>query len=123
MYKQASDLDPTDPTLLSNLSAALYELGMYELCIQATLKALKLVKAETEALKPKLTVRMVKSFLCIKQAHKAQKALSALPSGHPEHALLDVATGQALAMAPNNHTPSHENLRQLLEFPRYRPIL
>ena len=96
---------------------------MYELSIRATLKALKLVKQETDALKPKLTVRMVKSYLCIKQAHKAQEALSALPSGHPEYALLGVATSQALAIAPNNHTPSHESLRLLLDFPRYRPIL
>ena len=123
MYKAASDRDPTDPSLLSNLSAALYELGMYELCIRATLKALKLVKTETDALKPKLTVRMVKSYLWIKQAHKAQRALSALPSGHPEHALLGVAISQALAIAANDHTPSHESLRQLLDFPRYRPIL
>lgn len=96
---------------------------MYEVCIRITLKALKLVETETDALKPKLTARMVKSYLCIKQAHKAQEALSGLPPGHPEHALLGVATSQALAIAPSNQTPSHEAWRQLIDFPRYRPIL
>ena len=87
------------------------------------LKALKLVKTEADALRPKLTSRMVKSYLYMKQAHKAQQALSALPTGHPEHALLGVATGQALAITTNRQTQSHEDLRQLVDLPRYRPIL
>ena len=123
MYKEASNLDPANPTLLSNISAALYELGLYERCIGITLKALDLVKTETEALRPKLTARMIKSYLFIKQAHKAQQALSGLPTSHPEHPLLGVATDQALAITPNRQSQSHEDWRQLVDFPRYRPIL
>lgn len=84
---------------------------------------MKLVKTETEALRPKMTTRMVKSYLYIKQAHKAQQALSSLPTSHPEHALLDAATGQALAITFNSQTQSQEDWRQLVDFPRYRPIL
>ena len=96
---------------------------MYELCIPTISKALKLMKTETEALRHKLTVRMVKSYLYIKQPHKAQQALSALPTSHPGHALLDAATGQALAITSNSQTQSQEDWRQLVDFPRYRPIL
>ena len=116
-------MDPSDPTLLSNLSAALYELALYEPCIGITLKALKQVKTETEALRPKLTARMVKSYLYIKQAHKAQQALSALSTSHPEHALLGAAIDQAMAIIPNSQPQSHKDWRQLVDFPRYRPIL
>ena len=78
---------------------------------------------EKDALKPKLTARMVKSYLYIKQAQEAQQALSALPLGHPEHALLGVATCQALAITTNRQTQSHEDWRRQVNFPRYRPIL
>ena len=57
---------------------------MYELCIQIILKALKLIKTETEALRPELTARMVKTYPYIKQEHKAQQYLSVLDTGHPE---------------------------------------
>lgn len=80
------------------------------------------MKPETEALRPKLTARMVKSYLYIKQAHKAQQALSELPTGHPEHALLSVATSQALPTTSNSQSQPHEDWRQLVDFPRYRPI-
>ena len=73
VYKEGADLDPADPTLLSNLSAAVYELGLYEQCIGITLKVLKLMKPEKKALRPKLTARKVKSYLYIKQAHKLSK--------------------------------------------------
>lgn len=96
---------------------------MYEVCIRISLKALKLVGTETDTLKAKLTVRMVKSYLCIKQAHKAQEALSGLAPGHPQHALLGVATSQALAISPNDQTPSHEDWKPLIDFPRYRSNL
>ena len=96
---------------------------MYELCIPTISQALKLLKTETEALRLKLTARMVKSYLYIKQAHKAQQALSRLPTSHPEHTLLGIATGQALAITSNSQTQSHEDWGQLVDFPRYRPIL
>ena len=96
---------------------------MYEVCIRISLKALKLVGTEPDTLQAKLTARMVKSYLCIRQAHEAQEALSGLAPGHPEHALLGVATSHALAISTTNPTPSHEDWRQLIEFPRYRSTL
>ncbi|EGG03340.1 uncharacterized protein MELLADRAFT_65695 [Melampsora larici-populina 98AG31] len=62
-YKVAAALVPSDPTPLSNLSAATFELGDYEKSIQFSNQALALLEkeADTDPRKQKLIIRLSKA--------------------------------------------------------------
>ncbi len=55
-YSQARQADPTDPVYPSNLSAALYEVGDYAGCIDAVLRAWRILDGKDT--KPDLLVRL-----------------------------------------------------------------
>ncbi|OJT04030.1 hypothetical protein TRAPUB_5266 [Trametes pubescens] len=55
-YSQAKQADPTDPVYPSNLSAALYEVGDYAGCIDAVLRAWRILDGKDT--KPDLLVRL-----------------------------------------------------------------
>ncbi|KAF9055371.1 hypothetical protein BDZ89DRAFT_1055971 [Hymenopellis radicata] len=65
LYKQASELEPTVPVYLSNLSAAQFEDGQYPAACKTMQKVLDMLPADDTSLRPKIDVRLGKaaSFL------------------------------------------------------------
>lgn len=73
-YQEASKACPSDPTPLSNLSAALYETGQYGRCILEIETALRLAASNNNAdqvLIHKLKTRQCKAYITLGHLHKA----------------------------------------------------
>ncbi|KAI1381367.1 hypothetical protein F4677DRAFT_123212 [Hypoxylon crocopeplum] len=79
-YEKAAQLVPSDPYPLSNLSAAHFEAGRYSECVNSTVKALGLLKAETgtNAPRKRLLVRQAKAYLHLSRLDEAEEILGQL---------------------------------------------
>ncbi|OSD01022.1 hypothetical protein PYCCODRAFT_1478791 [Trametes coccinea BRFM310] len=76
LYSKAEKSDPRDPVYPSNLSAALFEAGNYVACIDAVLRAYKLLKEQQEPAD--------KSSLLIRLSSRLAKALLNSAQSDPE---------------------------------------
>lgn len=66
LFQEAADCDPTDPSLLSNISAAHYEAGQYGEAVRFVEQALELLADDDEAepQRQKLYGRAFRSLMC-----------------------------------------------------------
>ncbi|CAJ2505393.1 Uu.00g127870.m01.CDS01 [Anthostomella pinea] len=82
-YTEASQLDPSDPSPLSNLSAACFEAGNYSECIAFAEKAVDCL-SEAQGGDPrvqKLRLRMAKAYIHLSSIEPAAKVLSHVQPG------------------------------------------
>ncbi|KAI0121408.1 hypothetical protein F4776DRAFT_215256 [Hypoxylon sp. NC0597] len=76
-YKQAASLVPSDPSVLSNLSAANFEVGESSEWVNSAAKALSLLKDElgATAARQRLLIRQAKIYLHLSRLEEAEKLL------------------------------------------------
>ncbi|KAL9006254.1 MAG: hypothetical protein Q9188_000976 [Gyalolechia gomerana] len=118
-YTKAAGLAPTDPTLLSNLSAANYEIGDYQHCIDDILKALELCTRDATTLRTKLYLRLIKCYLPGKDYQAAIRNLAVLED-HPDKAALAATCKHLTAVLEPRDRSS---LKLILQLPRYLSTL
>lgn len=123
-YNTAVALAPSDPTPLSNLSAASFEAGDYAKCIEFGTKALDILEGEADddTRKQKLFVRLAKAHLHLFQSDKAEPLLAKLTAAGPEpEALRDASKRMTLV---RSEVTSKKVLQEtLFQLPRYKPHL
>lgn len=78
LYQESADLAPNDPSPLSNLSAAFFEVGDYAASIKASDQALNLTKDETK--RQKLHARKAKSHIHLLNYKNAAETIKLLHS-------------------------------------------
>lgn len=129
-YRKACKASPSDPTPLSNLTAALYETGQYEQCISETRTALQLAASKENVDQPlvnKLKARLCKSYITLHDLHKAidvveddkNLAQDVLSLGR---AARNGTTFQTLES--NSTKASFEHLKKIVDIlPRFKPQL
>ena len=117
LYIQASELEPTNPLPLSNLSAAYFEAGDYDKCIDAAVKCLTLISVD-DALYEKVKSRQLQA--CV-YAHQTDAVSH--PANYP---ILAVWTDLLESEASFQYSESNmQDCRQRLfrEIPIIKPSL
>ncbi|KAK3080588.1 hypothetical protein LTS18_015033 [Coniosporium uncinatum] len=123
-YIKACDLTPTDPILLSNVSAAVFELGEYELAEKTGLRALILLQGneEDDIRKRRLLVRVAKCQLHLRKLNGSIKTIERLDPSH-EKTMLQTSLSR-LKTAKEKFASKHVAMSEIvLRLPRYKPTL
>ncbi|KAI1139797.1 hypothetical protein F5Y05DRAFT_380108 [Hypoxylon sp. FL0543] len=122
-YEKAASLDPSDPSPLSNLSAANFEAGKYSECVGFAAKALGLLKDDvgTAAVRQRLLIRQAKSYLHLSRLGEAEKLSDQLSPGKETEDLCSLLEGSREFTA---FSPQVSTLREaILQLPRLRPSI
>ncbi|KAI0010631.1 hypothetical protein F4779DRAFT_577027 [Xylariaceae sp. FL0662B] len=121
-YTEAARLAPSDPSPLSNLSAAKFEAGDYAGCINAAGKALDLLDSlPNDVLRQRLLTRSARAYLIGSSLNRAEELLAKIDPGKGREELHDALRGSKEFEA---HSPESALLRErLLKLPRLRPSM
>jgi tetratricopeptide (TPR) repeat protein len=80
VYKGAIKLTPDDVIPWSNRSAACFEIGKYQECASASLKALDLADNKNTSLRTKIQLRHCNAYLHLPKPRDADELLATIPS-------------------------------------------
>lgn len=117
-YTRAAAEAPSETTPYSNLSATHFEIGDYRSCVEDILKALDL-SDDHENLREKLTPRLVKAHLYLKDPEAAGIALAILENNFEKTKLSATCiNGTTVAKVQDR-----SRFKLLKELPRYLPVL
>ena len=129
-YRKASEASPSDPTPLSNLTAALYETGQYEQCILDTETALRLAASKENVDLPlvnKLKARLCKTYITLNDLHKAIEVVKDEKDLTQDTLSLGRAARNGITfqtLASNSDKASIEHLKKIVDvLPRFKPQL
>jgi tetratricopeptide (TPR) repeat protein len=116
------NLEPENPTILSNLSAVHFEMGKYEDAADFAVKALALSADQPDEKKDRLNVRLAKSYLYGLDTAAADEILGHL--GSEQEALADAIRDTARLRTVDGMLPSSASWTRLFDrMPRYKPCL
>ncbi|KAI0385283.1 hypothetical protein F5Y04DRAFT_245462 [Hypomontagnella monticulosa] len=122
-YQAAANLAPSDPSPLSNLSAAAFETGKYAECVEFATRALDLLKVDpaTSNTRRKLLARQAKAYCQLSNLNKAQEVLDQLGSGEDANSLGNILKGLSEFVTFSSQPAL---LREMsLQLPRLRPSI
>ncbi|KAI9717305.1 MAG: hypothetical protein M1812_004832 [Candelaria pacifica] len=123
VYKEASAIDPNNPALLSNISAAYFEVGDYTQCVAATEAALNVVGNDVDALTAKLNHRLIKSYIHLQQLDLAHVALKKTKVEDEELQVYKTTLNHMNAVFAASPDKDCARARIINELPRYRPTI
>ncbi|THX13095.1 hypothetical protein D6D18_00230 [Aureobasidium pullulans] len=128
-YRDAAKADESDPAPLSNLSAALFETGHYEKCVQQVEKASELANAKGQvdpASANKLKIRKVKALIML---DRLPEVLEAIAPDEPNAELKTLADAVKKALLSNPGISNREKVRKeklekiVKDLPRFKSVL
>ncbi|KAI0843718.1 hypothetical protein F5Y06DRAFT_9719 [Hypoxylon sp. FL0890] len=122
-YEKAASLAPSDPSPLSNLSAANFEAGKYSECVDFATKALSLLKDDANAAvaRQRLLIRQAKAYLHLSRLEEAVKLFDQLNPTKEKEDLSNLCNGsKEFATFSAQLASSREAILQL---PRLRPSI
>ncbi|KAK5131715.1 hypothetical protein LTR08_000603 [Meristemomyces frigidus] len=127
VYKRAAESAPTDAAPVSNLAAAYFELGQYDVCMAACKTASELLAPQsgsTDAVAlaklQKLLIREAKAALNTAQLDRAERVLLALPASE-DTAAMEKCVGQLRKAQAGDAKGVLSKL--ILELPRCKPMI
>ncbi|KAI8958416.1 hypothetical protein F5Y11DRAFT_336255 [Daldinia sp. FL1419] len=120
-YQKGASLAPSDPSPLSNLSVASFEVGKYTECIDFAAKALGFVQANPgyEALRQKLLDIQARARLHLQQLDGAEEILNQLEPGKKTSDLRGLI-GE-LRELKKYHSQQESRREMTLQLPRLKP--
>ncbi|THV78719.1 hypothetical protein D6D29_07450 [Aureobasidium pullulans] len=128
-YRDAAKADESDPAPLSNLSAALFETGHYEKCVQQVEKASELANAKGQvdpASANKLKIRKAKALIML---DRLPEVLEAIAPDEPNAELKTLADAVKKALLSNPGISNREKVRKeklekiVKDLPRFKSVL
>lgn len=122
-YKKALALDPDNPALFSNLSAAYFELGDYTQCVLFTEGALRIIGDDANALTEKLNHRLIKSYFHIGQLDSVREALQKAKLKTEDSQVYRATLDRTRAVCRASPDREWARSRVIDELPRYRPTM
>ncbi|KAF1991587.1 hypothetical protein K402DRAFT_416873 [Aulographum hederae CBS 113979] len=116
-YREASQLGPEDAAILSNLSAAYFELGNYQTCMEYTREALEASPERDDARRTRLNLRLAKSLFHLQDYEQLRSLLADCPGDGETSSLREAFT----AVERSDSIMTRENrLDFLMNLPRYK---
>ena len=128
-FRDAAKADELDPAPLSNLSAALFETGHYEKCVQQVEKASELANFKGQvdpASANKLKIRKAKALIML---DRLPEVLEAIAPDEPNAELKTLADAVKKALLSNPGISNREKVRKeklekiVKDLPRFKSVL